>query len=249
MRRALVLRHLAFEDLGRLQPALHAAGFEIRYVEVGVDAFEQISPVEPDVVIVLGGPVGAYDTDQYPYLATEVAWLRARLVEDLPTIGICLGAQLMAAALHAKVYPGSKGKEIGWAPLLAGGDSAHSSAFQRFLDSGAQVMHWHGDTFDLPAGARHLAATARYPQQAFTWGRHGLALQFHLEFDARQLERWLIGHSQEIAQAPGVTLAQLRRDTVVHAGAAQQAADAFWGQWLAGLAPRVRVCARAPLAA
>lgn len=192
---ALALRHVANEDLGQLAPLLVANGYQIRYFDVGVEAFADVSPLDAALVIVLGGPVAVYDSEAYPWLRPEVAWLRARLLEDLPTLGIGLGAQLMAAALHARVYPGSCGKEIGWASLQAGQHLADSPWLQELVDQQTPVLHWHGDTFDLPPGARHLASSARYPNQAFAWGRHGLALQFHPEVDVRTVERWLISHA------------------------------------------------------
>src|SRR5690349_9578555 len=123
MKTALVLRHLAFEDLGRLEAVLRKAGYDIRYIEAGVDPLNGYAPLEPDLLVVLGGPIAVYDIEDYPWMAEEVNWVRRRLLEDRPTLGVCLGAQVMAAALGAKVYPGGK-KEIGWGPLQRGADSA-----------------------------------------------------------------------------------------------------------------------------
>jgi len=236
MQHVLVLRHVAFEDLGRLEPLLEADGFDIRYFDVGVDSFSDHFPLEADLVIVLGGAISAYDVATYPFLTTEIAWLRARLIEDLPTLGICLGAQLIAAALDAPVFNGAAGKEIGWMPLQAGTDAGSLPWFDDFINSGAPVLHWHGDTFELPRGARHLASSEHYQNQAFAWGEHCLALQFHAEFDAGKLERWLIGHHHELSRTTATSLAQLRADTARFAAAAQAAADQFWHGWLNSLA-------------
>lgn len=236
MQRVLVLRHVAFEDLGLLEPLLEADGCEVVYFEVGVDSFSAHFPLDADLVIVLGGPISAYDLDDYPFLQTEIAWLRARLIEDLPTLGICLGAQLIAAALDAEVLPGAAGQEIGWFPLLPGADPA-PDYFAALVEDAPPLLHWHGDTFTLPRGARHLAASALYPHQAFSWGRNCLALQFHPEFDPACLERWLIGHSHALSQARGTGLARLRRETALHGGAAALAARRFWRGWLASLSP------------
>jgi GMP synthase (glutamine-hydrolysing) len=237
MQHVLVLRHVAFEDLGLLEPLLEEEGFEIRYFDVGVDSFSAHFPLEADLVIVLGGAISAYDLDTYPFLRTEIAWLRARLIEDLPTLGICLGAQLIAAALDAPVFAGEAGKEIGWKPLRAGADAGELPWFDDFINSGAPVMHWHGDTFELPRGARHLASSALYPNQAFSWGSHCLALQFHAEFDAGKLERWLIGHHHELSLTNATSRAQLRRETARFAAAAQTAARRFWHGWLSSFNP------------
>jgi GMP synthase (glutamine-hydrolysing) len=234
MKTALVLRHLAFEDLGRLQPALEQAGYAIRYIEAGVDALAVHPPLEPDLVIILGGPISVYDIEDYPWLAAEINWVRARLLEDRPTLGICLGAQLMAAALNAKVYPG-RAKEIGWSKLSRGREGEDVAGWDQYLSDAGAVLHWHGDTYELPSGARHLASSALYENQAFAWGAHCLGLQFHPEFDATRLEQWLIGHCMEIAAAPGVTLAGLRAGTAQHAAQSQAAASRFFDSWIGSL--------------
>jgi GMP synthase (glutamine-hydrolysing) len=232
MKKVLALRHVSFEDLGQLEPLLARRGVEIRYFEVGVDSFSAVSPLDADLVVVLGGPIAAYDMDAYPYLRAEIAWLRARLLDDLPTLGICLGAQLMAAALHARVYPGSSGKEIGWGPLLPGEHAGEFPCIDALIGKQTHVLHWHGDTFDLPVGARHLASTERYRNQAFSWGRNCLALQFHPEFDVRMVEQWLIGHAHEIAHTQEASLAALRAGALEYGRTFQQASRTFWNGWL-----------------
>lgn len=242
MKTALAVRHLAFEDLGLLGPILAREGYAVDYLEAGVDAAALAArdPLAPDLVVVLGGPISAYDGADYPWLDGEIAWLRARLLADRPTLGICLGAQLMAAALQAAVYPGD-GKEIGWSPLSPGSHGARVAWFADYLDAAPAVLHWHGDTFDLPLGARHLASSGRYRNQAFAWGQHGLALQFHAEFDPGKLEQWLVGHALEISllrgQAPHVTPALLRQQAALHGEAARHAAGRLFSGWLASLQP------------
>ena len=235
MKTALILRHLAFEDLGRLRPALEQAGYAIRYLEAGVDALADHPPLAPDLLVIPGGPISVYDVENYPWLATEIDWIRERLLADSPTLGICLGAQLMARALNASVHPGGA-KEIGWGTLSRGRESDDVAGFDQYLDSVGQVLHWHGDTYDLPSGARHLASSEQYENQGFAWGAHCVALQFHPEFDALKLEQWLIGHCLEIAAAPGITPAGLRADTARHAAQSQAAADQFFASWIASLA-------------
>jgi GMP synthase (glutamine-hydrolysing) len=140
------------------------------------------------LLIVLGGPIGAYETDTYPFLAAEIALLERRLMHDRPTLGICLGSQLMAKALGARVFPGPL-KEIGWGRIdLTEAGAGSSLASLGSEDS--EVLHWHGDTFDLPAGAVRLACNANYENQAFAFGQAALALQFHAEADPGSLEKW-----------------------------------------------------------
>lgn len=236
MKKALALRHVSFENLGQLEPLLKKRGFDVSYFEVGVDSFSTISPLDADLVVVLGGPIAVYDMDAYPYLRAEIAWLRARLLDDLPTLGICLGAQLMAAALHARVYPGNSGKEIGWGPLLPGEHAGEIPYIEELMTNDTHVLHWHGDTFDLPAGAKHLASTNRYRNQAFSWGRNCLALQFHPEFDVRMVEQWLIGHAHEIAHTEEISLAGLRSGVLQYGTGFQHASHAFWNGWLTSIA-------------
>lgn len=206
-RTAVALRHLAFEDLGVLGPLLEARGVAVTYVDVGVDPLEVEQILGADVVVVLGGPIGVGDTADFPYLAQEIAAIAQRLARDLPTLGICLGAQVMAAALGAAVVPGEVGPEIGFAPLALT-PAGEASALAPL--TGGSVLHWHGDTFAIPDGATRLASTSAYPHQAFSIGR-SLAVQFHVEADPARIEQWLIGHSHEL-RAVGADLAALRAD-------------------------------------
>lgn len=216
MKTVFALRHVAFEDLDGFAPVLAERGYAIRYAEAGYDALEQVDPLAGDLWIVLGGPIGVYEEEAYPFLRVELALLQARLNAGLPVLGVCLGCQLLARALGAAVYPGGR-KEIGWGPLTltAAGRSSPLAA----LADGAPVLHWHGDTFDLPVEAVLLASTAVYPHQAFAWERHALGLQFHLETTARGLERWFIGHACEIAHTLDLSVAALRAATARHAAA------------------------------
>lgn len=232
---ALALRHVVSEDLGQLAPLLARNGYQVRHFDVGVDSFDQLSPLDADLLIVLGGPIAVYDTEAYPWLRAEIAWLRARLLEDLPTLGLGLGAQLMAAALHARVYPGNCGKEIGWSRLQAGPHLDEHAWLRQLVDPETRVLHWHGDTFDLPRGARHLASSDMYPHQAFAWGRHCLALQFHPEVDVRTVEQWMLGHAHEIAHTRNISLARLRADAQQYGRRFEEAARRFWQAWLHSL--------------
>jgi GMP synthase (glutamine-hydrolysing) len=232
---AIAVRHVPFEDLGTLETVLAAHGYAVAYREAGLYDLGSIDPVGPDLLVVLGGPIGAYEEDAYPFVLDEVRLLERRLQADLPTLGICLGAQMMARALGAKVYPG-QGKEIGWSPLRL--TEAGQRSCLRFVSAEkTPVLHWHGDTFDLPDGATRLASTETYENQAFAWGRRALALQFHTEVRAGDLERWFIGHACEIAGTAGVTVADLRRDTARWGPVLEAHGPQAFDAWLRELPP------------
>ncbi len=233
-RRALALRHVGFEDLGSLAASIEAHGYEIAYCDAGVDDFAaRLAPAanRPDLLIVLGGPIGAYEEERYPFLAHEVAAIERRIAEGLPVLGVCLGAQLVARALGARVYPG-KVKEIGWTPLEPTPEGARS-CLSPLAQNSWQVLHWHGDTFDLPEGAKRLASTPATANQAFSYGPRVLGLQFHIEITGRAIERWLIGHAVELAQA-GLDLARLRAETARWAGGLERACPKVLDAWLGG---------------
>lgn len=196
------VQHLAFEDLGGLANVLVDRELVVRTIDATRGDFGAAR--ESDLVIILGGPISANDSVRFPFLTAECAMIEHRLKRGLPTLGICLGAQLMAQVLGAKIYPMAQ-KEIGFSPLeLTAAGKDHPLA-----NISAPVLHWHGETFNLPYGAARLASTALCTEQAFAVDDHSLALQFHLEVRARELERWLVGHIVEL-EAAGIDPSTLR---------------------------------------
>lgn len=232
LRTAVAIRHVPFEDLGAFAGPIEEAGYTIHVYDAGVDELWTLDPVKTELIVVLGGPIGAYDEDKYPFLSDEISLLERRLAAGRPTLGLCLGAQLMARALGARVYPGPA-KEIGWAPVAL--THAGRAGPLRHLEGGP-VLHWHGDTFDLPDGAERLASTPLCENQAFAYGRSALAFQFHPEAESNGFERWLIGHAVEIAAA-GLSVATLRADTDRLAAYAAARGRACLADWLKGLEP------------
>lgn len=229
MTTCIAIRHLAFEDAGLIEGLLAARGTRLSYVDAGIDRLDAAGLLEADLLVVLGGPIGVYETEAYPFLTGEIDILRRRLAAQRPTLGICLGAQLIAAALGARVAPGPA-KEIGYAPieLTAEGKQSVLAPF-----ANVDVLHWHGDNLDLPVGATRLASTKVCPNQAFAIGSRVLGLQFHIETEPRSLERWLIGHACELAQAkvsPPSLREQAARTGQATADAGRRALEA----WLAG---------------
>lgn len=228
MQNAIAIRHVAFEDAGTLEGVLEERGIALRYLEAGVD---DLSPAtETDLLVVLGGPIGIYEVERYPFLKQELATIEAAVKKGIPVIGICLGCQALAAVLAARVYPG-KQKELGWdaMTLTSEGKASPLGAIE-----GVPVLNWHGDTFDLPIGATRLASTAITQNQAFTYGPKVLALQFHVELPQRDMERWLIGHTLELANSK-VDLGRMRAATARYAPQANAAGMRLFNDWLDAL--------------
>jgi GMP synthase (glutamine-hydrolysing) len=203
MPKLLVFQHVAYELLGTLNPQLKDAGFRIRYVNFGREPDARPSLDGYQGIVVLGGPMNMDEADTNPHLPTEVALVREAIERDMPVLGICLGAQIIAAALGAEVGPTHE-KEIGWysvSPSQAGGDDPLLGCF----DGTEQIFQWHGDTFEIPDGAAHLASSPGCVNQAFRYGDNVYGLQFHLEVDEPMIERWLNvdHHKAEIAALDG----------------------------------------------
>lgn len=228
---ALALRHVCFEDLGLLDAVLRERGYQVDYLDAGVDPIDAGSLLQPDLLVVLGGPIGVYDSDAYPFLVDERDAIAARLSAGKATLGVCLGAQLIAAALGAQVRP-TGGKEIGYGPLTLTGEGRQSVLGP--LD-GVPVLHWHGDEFAIPEGAARLAETPGFPNQAFSLGENVLGLQFHIEADSSRIEQWLIGHANELAAA-GVDPGRLRSDAATYGPRLAAVASGVIRDWLDGMA-------------
>lgn len=224
------IRHIGFEDLGSFADPLRAAGYDIEYIDVAERDPAGLDPLAADLLVVLGGPIGVYDHDGYPVVTDEIDLLRVRLAADLPTLGLCLGAQLMAAALGARVYRGPA-KEIGWSALDLS-DAAATGPLAVLRE--VPVLHWHGDTFELPDGATVLASTPLCANQAFSRGPNVLGLQFHPEVQGARFEHWLLGHASELATA-GIDPGPLRRDAQRYASDLEQAGAALLSDWLSRL--------------
>jgi GMP synthase (glutamine-hydrolysing) len=231
----LAIRHVPFEDLGLLEPLLRARGYRTSYLDVPVEPVTPEAALEPDLLVVLGGPIGVYETGAYPFLGAEREAVAARVRAGRPTLGVCLGAQLVAAALGADVVATGR-KEIGYAPLTLTAEGRSSALAP--LD-GVRVLHWHGDQFAIPEGAVRLAETPGFPNQAFAIGFHVLGLQFHLEADHTQIERWLVGHAHELASA-GIDPNRIRSDAAAYGPALAEAARRTFDRWLGRWLDRVR---------
>lgn len=225
-RTAVAVRHVPFEDLGLIAAALDQRGYDVSYLDAGIDPIDAKTVVAADILVVLGGPIGVYDGAAYPFLAEEKLAIAARVGAGRPTLGICLGAQLLADVLGAEVAATGR-HEIGYAPLTLTTEGERSVLAPL---AGVPVLHWHGDQFAIPSGATRLAETPGFPNQAFSFGSN-LALQFHLEADHTQLERWLIGHAHELAAA-GVDPSTIRDDAAAYGPRLAELAATVLSSWL-----------------
>jgi GMP synthase (glutamine-hydrolysing) len=240
-RTALALTHVPFEDLGSLASILAERGFAVETAEATTPEFPRKKILDCDLLVVLGGPIGVYELQDYPFLKDEIDAIRTRLMAHKPTAGICLGAQLIATALGARVAPGKNGAEIGWSALHAPEKSAQTgtasakndlaACFAPLLTPDLNVLHWHGDTFEIPEGVMHLASSKQYPNQAFAVDNYAMALQFHVEVTTDGLERWYVGHTGEL-RAKGIDIPALRAAGKRNAPALEMAGRKFWNCWL-----------------
>ena len=172
------LQHVPFEGLGCMEPYLRSQDCQLSsthlYREVDLP-----DPNEIDCLIVMGGPMGVYDESEYPWLREEKAFIKEVIENGKVVLGICLGAQLIAEVLGAKVAKGNH-REIGWFPIDRS-EKTSSTILDPILPPTLDVFHWHGDTFEIPRGAVPLASSEACRNQGFIFGDRVLAFQFHLE--------------------------------------------------------------------
>lgn len=215
MKNVLVIQNARLEGPGTIGELLQSDGFSIQTI---LAKKEKIPPLDHAMILVLGAPESANDDLQY--LKDEMELIKEAVQKNIPTLGICLGSQLMAKALGAKVYPGSK-KEIGFYHDVIPDEK--SSLFSG-IKSPFTVFHWHGDTFDIPPGAQRLAHSESY-NQAFRYGS-AVGLQFHFEVNSDIVQSWLDHTHEELPQyiLPG----KIRSELDLHIGMVQSNMKAFY---------------------
>lgn len=201
MAKVWVLQHIHCETLGAIANILESAGLSAQYVRT----FEGQSVPEGmgDAVglIVMGGPMGVYEHNRYPFLLDEMQLIGHALEEDKPVLGVCLGSQLLAAALGAAVTKGKK-REIGWYPVTLA-DAARTDPLWTGVEPSFVAYHWHGDIFELPQGAVSLASSGLTQHQAFRYGRNAYGFLFHMEVTERIIGDMVKTFADEL-QAAGV---------------------------------------------
>jgi GMP synthase (glutamine-hydrolysing) len=232
-RKLLVCQHVPFEPLGTLDPLFRDAGFRIRYVNFGRHPDAQPSVERYRGLVVLGGPMNVDQVDEHRHLETEIRLIRDAIDAGIPVLGICLGAQLIAKALGARVYSHLE-KEIGWYDVSLTDEARHDALFSHFAPT-ERIFQWHGDTFDLPPGTIALARGSSCPNQAFRYRTNVYGLQFHLEVDERMIERWLrvpvhLAELEEIQDR--ISPETIRSETPRHIGRLKQLSDRTFGEFV-----------------
>ena len=231
--RALVLRHDSAIGLGNFRATLEEHGYEVVTVDTPTTDVTGLDALAPDLVVVLGGEEAAYEPERYPYLADEMGLLRERIEAEAPIVGVCLGAQMLAATMGGRAYRGER-KEVGWLTVEPTGAGADSPV-RHF--AGVPTLQWHGDTFELPEGVERLAGSTQYENQAFRRGDWLLAVQFHPEVDAEIHEAWVEAWGDELPRY-GLDPEGMRQAQAEAAARAGEASAAMLGEYLEGLAAR-----------
>ena len=234
MTRLLVVQHVPYERLGTLEPAFVKAGCSLRALDASSPSAAWPAQSEYDGLVVMGGPQSVYETGKYPWIKRELSFLRDALKAEKPILGICLGAQLLAAALGAAVTAAPQ-KEIGWYPLMResarpgpDGRRAGGADGDPLLEPFGQtetVFQWHGDTFALPKGAVRLASSPLCPEQGFRWRDNVYAFQFHVEMTEAMIRAWMLKpvNRVELAKLRGVIDPMaIRRQSPQHLGRLQE---------------------------
>lgn len=233
MRKLLVCQHVPHEILGTLNPLLKRAGFRIRYVNFGRHPDAQPRLDGYAGLLILGGPMSAYDDHRLPHLSIEMKLIEAAMQRNLPVLGICLGAQLVARTLGARVYANHI-KEIGWYDVSPSEHARQDSLFTELRES-EKIFQWHGDTFDIPKQAVHLASSRTCGNQAFRYGANVYAFQFHLEVDEPMILRWLKvpENRREIASLHGdIDPDEIHGETVRHIERLHDLSDHVFGEFI-----------------
>ncbi|MBI5893994.1 MAG: type 1 glutamine amidotransferase [Deltaproteobacteria bacterium] len=192
----LVIQHVESEGLGTIGGILCKRGFDTNFVKVFKDEHVPKTADGYDALIVLGGPMGVYEEDVYPFIKDEIALIKNAIKNNIPILGICLGSQLLAKAAGAQVYKGKK-KEIGWYKINLTEEGKRDEIFIGLPDE-FTVFQWHGDTFDAPNNSKNLASSDLFPNQIIKVGRNAYGLQFHLEVTEEMIRDWIDVNDNEL---------------------------------------------------
>jgi GMP synthase (glutamine-hydrolysing) len=196
-----VLQHTPSEALGTIEDVLRGHDIGFNYVQTFAGTPVPEGMADKAGLIVMGGPMGVYEQDKYPFLRDELRLIESAVALERPILGVCLGSQLLAAALGAEVKKGER-KELGWHAVTLS-DSAVQDALFAGINSPFWPFHWHGDVFSLPAQAVRLASSQQTPNQAFRYGKNAYGMLFHLEVTGEQISQMVLDFADELTEAGG----------------------------------------------
>lgn len=226
-------RHNICEGMGSLSAVLDKTGIPYHYVDTYYEDIDGFDPLGPDLLVVMGGTPGVYQMEDYPFIAEEIEIIRKRIDKQRAVLGICLGAQMIAGALGADVYPGALGPEKGWFPIEVN-EEGRGTAVEYLDKAHTNMLHWHGDTFDLPEGAKLLASSEKYPHQIFSYGDNVMALQCHLEITPQTLHGWFVSSAAHVKKGT-VNLEILRAQTAKYNETLIRQSEKFLLRWLSDI--------------
>lgn len=229
MAKVYVLQHHPAENLGTISDALEGAALAWQYVRI-YDGH----PVPADMkgaggLIVMGGPMGVYQTERYPFLRDEMTLIQDAVKQGRPVLGVCLGAQIVAAALGAKVEKNPRGKEIGWYPVRLEAAAQEDRIFKGNAET-IMPFHWHGDFFELPPGATSLATSDKTPCQAFRHGANVYGLQFHIEVTRESVEQMSAAFGRELEREK-ISADEMIARCSDHEAALARLSDTIFSRW------------------
>jgi GMP synthase (glutamine-hydrolysing) len=226
--RVIVLQHVGCETLGSIEVALRRAGLRFDYVRTFDGANVPSTLEDACGLVIMGGPMSVYEEDRHPHLRDESKLIESALSLDKPVLGVCLGSQLLAHVLGAKVYSGQC-KEIGWYPVTLT-PSAATDAIWSDVPSTFTAYHWHGDVFDLPADCQLLASSAMTPQQAFRHGANAYGILFHMEVTRPLIETMTDSFADELRDT-GISGAEIRQQAGDFLPSLDRIGQTVFGRW------------------
>jgi len=226
------LQHTPSETLGTMERVLRSQRIGVNYIET-----HRGQPVPKEMgnkagLIVMGGPMGVYEQAKYPFLGDEMRLIRSALALEKPTLGVCLGSQLLASALGAEVKKGEK-KELGWHAVTLSEFATHDPLFAGVRPE-FWPFHWHGDVFSLPQRPVALASSQHTPCQAFHYGKNAYGILFHLEVTQEQISQMLSDFADELHEAGGEA-GEIEAQIPRYLPALEEIAGDVFGRWAAML--------------
>ena len=230
MKKILVLQNIGCEDLGTMEAAIKSRNMEYHYIHLYNNDKVPENLSGYSALIILGGPMNVYETKQHPYLLDEERLIHEAIDKKIATLGLCLGSQLIAKTAGAKVIAGKK-KEIGWYSVSLTCDGLSDPLFVGF-EKDITVFQWHGDTFDIPSGAKRLAESELFPNQAFKIGEKIIGLQFHLEVTEEAAFEWMEEYKEELNSLKDyIDPKKMRNDTTKKIENLKKSAQQFYNNF------------------